>query len=75
MNDDIRTAVRDKYGAIASGVTSGRLLRRQLRRRDHVQPVRREQTATLPAEAVNASLGCGNPTALIDLLPGQTVST
>src|SRR5438445_147451 len=27
----------------------------------------------LPAEAVNASLGCGNPTALIDLRPGETV--
>jgi SAM-dependent methyltransferase len=27
----------------------------------------------LPSEAVTASLGCGNPTALIDLHPGQTV--
>lgn len=27
----------------------------------------------LPAEAVAASLGCGNPTALADLRPGQTV--
>src|SRR5437899_3774651 len=27
----------------------------------------------LPVDAVNASLGCGNPTALIDLEPGQTV--
>ena len=27
----------------------------------------------LPAEAVRASLGCGNPTALATLLPGQTV--
>jgi arsenite methyltransferase len=31
------------------------------------------QTGVLPAEAVNASLGCGNPTALIELTPGQTV--
>src|SRR5260370_22738195 len=31
------------------------------------------QTAGLPEEAVLASLGCGNPTALIDLQPGQTV--
>ena len=29
--------------------------------------------ATLPDGAVSASLGCGNPTALIDLHPGQTV--
>ncbi len=31
------------------------------------------QTAELPEEAVLASLGCGNPTALIDLHEGQTV--
>jgi arsenite methyltransferase len=31
------------------------------------------ETSTLPAEAVNASLGCGNPTALIDLKAGETV--
>jgi SAM-dependent methyltransferase len=31
------------------------------------------ETAELPTEAVNASLGCGNPTAMIDLKPGQTV--
>ena len=31
------------------------------------------QTGALPVEAVNASLGCGNPTALIALEPGQTV--
>ena len=31
------------------------------------------ETDTLPKEAVNASLGCGNPTALIDLHEGETV--
>ncbi len=31
------------------------------------------ETAALPAEAVSASLGCGNPTALIDLKAGETV--
>ncbi len=31
------------------------------------------QTGSLPEEAVLASLGCGNPTALIDLQEGQTV--
>jgi len=31
------------------------------------------ETAALPSEAVSVSLGCGNPTALIDLQPGQTV--
>ncbi|HEY7356843.1 MAG TPA: arsenite methyltransferase [Ktedonobacterales bacterium] len=32
-----------------------------------------EQIAGLPEEAVLASLGCGNPTALIDLRAGETV--
>jgi SAM-dependent methyltransferase len=31
------------------------------------------ETGALPAEAVAASLGCGNPTALIELKPGETV--
>ncbi len=31
------------------------------------------ETAALPKEAVNASLGCGNPTALADLKPGEVV--
>jgi len=31
------------------------------------------QTSTLPAEAVAASLGCGNPTALAQLEPGEIV--
>ena len=31
------------------------------------------ETSALPAEAVAASLGCGNPTALIDLHEGETV--
>ena len=32
-----------------------------------------DQTALLPKEAVDASLGCGNPTALIELKEGQVV--
>lgn len=32
-----------------------------------------EQIAQAPAEAVNLSLGCGNPTALAALRPGETV--
>jgi hypothetical protein len=31
------------------------------------------QTGELPEEAVLASLGCGNPTALAQLNPGETV--
>jgi arsenite methyltransferase len=32
-----------------------------------------DETGSLPAEAVAASLGCGNPTALAELKPGETV--
>jgi arsenite methyltransferase len=32
-----------------------------------------DETSTLPAEAVLASLGCGNPTALAELMPGEVV--
>jgi SAM-dependent methyltransferase len=38
---------------------------------DHIYTA--EEVAGLPEEAVLASLGCGNPTALIDLHPGETV--
>ncbi|MGO9455212.1 MAG: arsenite methyltransferase [Candidatus Binataceae bacterium] len=31
------------------------------------------ETAALPADAIAASLGCGNPTALAELKPGETV--
>jgi arsenite methyltransferase len=33
----------------------------------------RDETAGLPADAVAASLGCGNPTALAELRPSETV--
>jgi arsenite methyltransferase len=73
MDDSIKATVREKYGAIASGVIStgccggscGDPITSNL-----YDAVEREG---LPAEAVNASLGCGNPTALIDLKPGQSV--
>ena len=32
-----------------------------------------DETSDLPTEAVLASLGCGNPTALAELLPGEVV--
>jgi arsenite methyltransferase len=34
---------------------------------------REDETASLPADAIAASLGCGNPTALAELKPGETV--
>ena len=37
------------------------------------RPVRRRTEGEVPALALSASLGCGNPTALADLKPGETV--
>jgi arsenite methyltransferase len=32
-----------------------------------------DETAGIPAEAIDASLGCGNPTLLVQLKPGEKV--
>src|SRR5689334_24599061 len=77
---DIQQAVRDKYGAIASAVSKtststgccgpsacgcGDPITSNL--------YSDAETTGLPADAVTASLGCGNPTALIALHAGETV--
>src|SRR6266487_4977538 len=77
---DVQQAVREKYGAIASAVAKtstnagccgpspcgcGDPITSNL--------YSDAETSGLPADAVTASLGCGNPTALLALEPGQTV--
>ena len=77
---DIQQAVRDKYGAIATAVTASST------KADCCGPTAcgcgdpitsnlysDAETSGLPADAVTASLGCGNPTALLALEPGQVV--
>src|SRR3989454_9384160 len=72
----IHDAVREKYGAIARSVGKtgccgpvacgcGNPITSNL--------YSDTETADLPADAVAVSLGCGNPTALIQLEPGQAV--
>ncbi len=74
--EQIRSAVRERYAAAATAVTqstsccspdvgAGQGFGAEL--------YLIEQTGDLPAAAVLASLGCGNPTALATLEPGQTV--
>ncbi|HTM27556.1 MAG TPA: arsenite methyltransferase [Vicinamibacterales bacterium] len=77
---DIREAVRDKYGAIARSVVNktsaeGCCGPTSCGCGDPISSnlYSAAETGALPADAVSASLGCGNPTALIDLQPGQTV--
>jgi arsenite methyltransferase len=79
----LQRAVRDRYGAIAKSIGetgpgasccepaaccgggSGDPISSAL--------YSESETGGLPADAVTASLGCGNPTALLALEPGQTV--
>jgi arsenite methyltransferase len=77
---DIQEAVRQKYGAIATEVsnTSASAGCCGPAPCGCADPITSNlysdaETSELPADAVAASLGCGNPTALIALEPGQTV--
>ena len=76
---NIQEAVREKYAAAAKRVASGGSAccggGAQISGTD---PITRNlydesQKLGLPAEAVAASLGCGNPTALAQLQPGEVV--
>ena len=73
----IQTAVQDKYGAIAKSVsaTGGCGPSSCCGGGDPitVDLYSDAETRDLPADAVAVSLGCGNPTALLALEPGQTV--
>jgi arsenite methyltransferase len=72
----LQDAVREKYGEIAKSV--GRSACCGPSACGCGDPITSDlysnaETAGLPAEAVAVSLGCGNPTALLDLQPGQQV--
>jgi arsenite methyltransferase len=72
----IHEAVREKYGEIAqSGGKVGCCGPASCGCGDPITSnlYSDSETAGLPADAVAMSLGCGNPTALIALEPGQTV--
>jgi SAM-dependent methyltransferase len=76
---DITKAVKERYGKAAQGVRDGSAAAccgdacgcgpDPITSRLYGE----RETNELPAEAVAASLGCGNPTALIDLHEGETV--
>jgi SAM-dependent methyltransferase len=80
MSDErIRDLVKEKYGQAALRVIGdGASCCGTASTRGSCDPVTsnlygQEQTADLPTEAVAASLGCGNPTALAELSAGETV--
>src|ERR1700726_3303239 len=74
MEADIKEVVKERYGRAARGVSSGT----RSCCGGSCDPITSNlydasQTDVLPEEAVKASLGCGNPTALAKLNPGATV--
>ena len=75
----VQEQVREKYGSAARAVTEAKGLQAccdpGLRCCDPITTNLYEaaQKGAIPEKAVLASLGCGNPTALIDLRPGETV--
>jgi len=75
-SSQVHEAVREKYGEIARSVGKGGCCGPSSC--GCGDPITSNlysdsETNDLPADAVAVSLGCGNPTALIELLPGQTV--
>ena len=76
---EIKQIVKEKYGKAALRVTSGgSACCGSTPARGECDPITSNlysggEKADLPAEAVAASLGCGNPTALAELRPGETV--
>lgn len=74
----ITDAIKQSYGAIATQVgqhSGGKCLALN---KDRLDPITRDlysaqEESSLPQKAVQASLGCGNPTAMIDIRPGQTI--
>jgi SAM-dependent methyltransferase len=78
-DESIKQIVKEKYGKAALRVTStsGSACCGSASSRGECDPITSnlygQETADLPREAVAASLGCGNPTALAELAPGEIV--
>ena len=76
--DTLRETVRERYGAAAREARSGRRSSCGCSCSAETDPITRDlyepsETEGLPVGALQASLGCGNPTMLADLHPGETV--
>ena len=78
--DEIKEAVKEKYGQAALRVIQGRssCCGTAPPVEGCPDPITSNlydggQTSQIPEEALLASLGCGNPTALAELKPGETV--
>jgi ubiquinone/menaquinone biosynthesis C-methylase UbiE len=76
---DVQAQVKEKYGSAARAVAESGTVQAccdpALRCCDPITTnlYSAGEKGLIPEKAVLASLGCGNPTALVDLLPGQIV--
>ena len=76
---DIKDVVRQKYGQAAKRVTTGEGgCCSSVRTTSCCDPITSNlydsgEAGEVPTQALEASLGCGNPTALAELKPGETV--
>jgi len=77
---DVKDVVREKYGQAALRVKAGQggCCGSAPNAIDCCDPITSNlydagQAGDVPADAMKASLGCGNPTALAELKPGETV--
>jgi len=75
---DVKEAVRERYGEAARRVSEGRSCCGGNAALEGSEPITSNlydvtEKGALPEAAVLASLGCGNPTALAQLAPGETV--
>src|SRR6266481_2613403 len=78
---DIKEVVKEKYGEAARRVTTGQgssCCGAKAACGAEIDPITKDlydpsQTSVVPEDAVKASLGCGNPTALAQFNPGETV--
>src|SRR5271154_3461008 len=73
-----QTAIREKYGSVARSVSESGASACCDPALSCCDPITKDlygdlEKGLLPEKAVLASLGCGNPTALIELKPGETV--
>jgi len=73
MTTDLKDTVRERYAEAARGAAAGGCCQGACGDPITSALYSSAETAGLPTGAVRASLGCGNPTALADLHPGQTV--
>ncbi len=76
--DEVKQAVKERYGEAARSARTGKPSccgagNEELTCCDPITSNLYEEGADVPEGALRASLGCGNPTALAKLSPGETV--